>query len=229
MNRFACPGSSNLITPYEELYSKNCLIVNHDINNYDNVDFRIDNYNIQDILCYDDISYRDFLYLLIPNIKEYILKFVSCGDIPIKLTFLLYKDNNKKKIKRFRPFLTIYFPETKNVEINLLEKIQSSINSECYTPYDRIYPSDGYNTLTIIQEKLTIPPDESDDDSFDLPSEKNLSKTFKEDKCVICLDSKPDILFCNCGNLVVCEECFNKLYNNKCPKCKVNNEIIRKI
>ena len=31
-------------------------------------------------------------------------------------------------------------------------------------------------------------------------------KTFKEDKCVICLTNPPYILFCNCGHLCVCEE-----------------------
>ena len=27
----------------------------------------------------------------------------------------------------------------------------------------------------------------------------NVEKTFKEDKCVICLTNPPNILFCNCG------------------------------
>ena len=32
----------------------------------------------------------------------------------------------------------------------------------------------------------------------------NAEKTFKEDKCVICLTNPPNILFCNCGHLVLC-------------------------
>ena len=55
------------------------------------------------------------------------------------------------------------------------------------------------------------------------------SKTFKEDTCIICSENNPNILFCNCGHNCVCDECFNKLENNKCPKCREINKIIRKI
>ena len=44
-------------------------------------------------------------------------------------------------------------------------------------------------------------------------------QSYKEDKCVICLDTKPNILFCNCGHLVVCEECYKVMEVSKCPKC----------
>ena len=57
----------------------------------------------------------------------------------------------------------------------------------------------------------------------------NNIQSYKEDNCIICFETKPNILFCNCAHLVVCEECFNKLENNKCPKCRRKNEIIRKI
>ena len=55
------------------------------------------------------------------------------------------------------------------------------------------------------------------------------TQTYKEDKCIICLETKPNILFCDCGHRVLCDECFNKLDENKCPKCRTNNKIIRKI
>ena len=58
----------------------------------------------------------------------------------------------------------------------------------------------------------------------------NAEKTFKEDTCVVCTDNKPNILYCNYGHLVACEECFNKLDNkNECLKCREKNTIIRKI
>ena len=52
---------------------------------------------------------------------------------------------------------------------------------------------------------------------------------YKEDVCVVCMENKVNILFCNCGHLVVCYECFHKLENSKCPKCRKENTIIRKI
>ena len=56
-------------------------------------------------------------------------------------------------------------------------------------------------------------------------------KTFKEDKCMICLDKEPNFLFCSCGHLCVCSECRKNLKNNKnmCVSCReisVNVRII---
>ena len=55
----------------------------------------------------------------------------------------------------------------------------------------------------------------------------NTKKTFKEDKCVICLTNPPDILFCNCGHLVVCEKCNKIKKIDECPVCKTDNNILR--
>ena len=34
---------------------------------------------------------------------------------------------------------------------------------------------------------------------------------YKEDNCVICTEDKPNILFCNCGHIVICEKMFDTL------------------
>ena len=57
----------------------------------------------------------------------------------------------------------------------------------------------------------------------------NNIKTYEDDSCIICAELKPNVLFCNCGHLVLCEECYGKLSGNKCPKCRQFNEMIRKI
>ena len=64
-----------------------------------------------------------------------------------------------------------------------------------------------------------------DNDEYSL----HVSNTNKEDDCIICIEEKPNILFCNCGHMVICDKCFNKLENTKCPKCREINKIIRKI
>ena len=77
-----------------------------------------------------------------------------------------------------------------------------------------------------------------DEPTPEKPKVINLFKIFKSDDCIICMDDKPNILFCNCGHLCICEECYNKkilltctvcqiktLYT--CPVCKMDNEIIR--
>ena len=55
----------------------------------------------------------------------------------------------------------------------------------------------------------------------------NASQSFKSNECVICLTNPPNVLFCNCGHLCLCSECYRKKNLNKCPICKTENEIIR--
>ena len=55
----------------------------------------------------------------------------------------------------------------------------------------------------------------------------NLFKIFKSEECIICMDKKPSVLFCNCGHLCICEECYKLKSLSACPICKTDNEIIR--
>ena len=56
----------------------------------------------------------------------------------------------------------------------------------------------------------------------------NAEKFFKEDKCVICLTNPPNILFCNCGHQVLCEECSKTGESlENCPICKTENTNLR--
>ena len=41
---------------------------------------------------------------------------------------------------------------------------------------------------------------------------------YKEDNCIICTEDKPNIIFCNCGHIVVCEKCLIHLVNKKMSK-----------
>ena len=214
----------------ETLFFKHSFLINPDINNYDkDADFRYDNYTISHIIEEEDILYHDFFKLISPNILKYIQKTFPSNEKPVKYTFVIHNENDRKSysyirnIKAMRPDLVIYFPTTKDITISDMEdEINNSISRKNYTDHDWLYSCDNFDTLTIIQERLTIPY---------IPHNniKELFKTFKEEKCIICLDSKPNILFCNCGHLNICETCFNKLENNKCPKCRQTNKIIRKI
>ena len=56
----------------------------------------------------------------------------------------------------------------------------------------------------------------------------NAENFFKEDECAICLTNPPNILFCNCGHLCVCEECSKTGESlEKCPICKTENTNLR--
>ena len=50
---------------------------------------------------------------------------------------------------------------------------------------------------------------------------KNGGKSFKTEECVICMDKKPNVIFCNCGHICMCNTCRTSLDDkNKCIVCK---------
>ena len=55
----------------------------------------------------------------------------------------------------------------------------------------------------------------------------NLFKIFKSDECIICITNKPNVLFCNCGHVSYCLNCYKLKTLSTCPFCKTDNEIIR--
>ena len=55
----------------------------------------------------------------------------------------------------------------------------------------------------------------------------NEGKTFKNDLCTICLERIPNVLFCLCGHICVCEKCNEIKKLNSCPVCKTENNILR--
>ena len=48
----------------------------------------------------------------------------------------------------------------------------------------------------------------------------NDSRTFKLGECVICLEKEPNVLFCECGNICICEKCNKIRKLNVCPTCR---------
>ena len=66
-----------------------------------------------------------------------------------------------------------------------------------------------------------------DEPTPEKPKIINFFKIFKFVECIVCMDNKPNILFCNCGHLVLCEECYKISTSSICPVCKMDNEIIR--
>ena len=55
----------------------------------------------------------------------------------------------------------------------------------------------------------------------------NFNKCFKSNVCMICLTLTPSVLFCNCGHICICSECYKLRNFNECVHCKTKNEIVR--
>ena len=45
-------------------------------------------------------------------------------------------------------------------------------------------------------------------------------KAYKEDKCLVCLNNEPKILFYDCVHYCVCRECEERNPFKKCPYCR---------
>ena len=100
-------------------------------------------------------------------------------------------------IKNLEPSLLIYFPSTLHLNnTKISKKINEAIEVQNFTNLDTLNYHSFIDTLTIITQKQII-------QSPHYP--KLLSETFKEDTCVICLDKDPNIMFCDCGHLVICK------------------------
>ena len=81
------------------------------------------------------------------------------------------------------------------------------------------------NNELIVLHIEPIAEDEKETDEE--PRIINPFKIFKSDECIICMVNKPNILFCNCGHLCYCTECYKLKSLSACPICKTQNEIIR--
>ena len=58
----------------------------------------------------------------------------------------------------------------------------------------------------------------------------NDDKTFKTEKCMVCMNKEPNILFCNCGHICVCSTCRKSLNNkNKCVSCNIYSRFVREL
>ena len=57
----------------------------------------------------------------------------------------------------------------------------------------------------------------------------NRIDSYKEENCVLCLDKKSNVMFCNCGHICICEKCNEGYRTAICLLCKTYNDIRRKV
>ena len=91
---------------------------------------------------------------------------------------------------------------------------------ECFEYFDGYYIAFPKN----FDAYFIILYDDSDD------NHKNNNKTFKEKECLICFGKEPNILFCGCGHIIICEKCLEYYEEEeyyKCPICNIRSENIR--
>ena len=56
----------------------------------------------------------------------------------------------------------------------------------------------------------------------------NINRSFKLDNCVVCIETKPNVLLCECGHICLCVSCLNAFEDKRtCPVCKNLTNTIR--
>ena len=67
------------------------------------------------------------------------------------------------------------------------------------------------------EEDIEVEITRGEDEDEETPK---VTKSFKPDKCVICLSNEPNILFSNCKHICICLECKEVNPLNSCPYCR---------
>ena len=96
--------------------------------------------------------------------------------------------------------------------------IFSTLRQEARFRREFNYVSYWHHTLSIEEYLETTNSDnEIDHLEYTPPTE-----TYKQDQCVICLESKPNILYLDCMHIAVCDSCdrLKKTGRHKCDMCR---------
>ena len=80
--------------------------------------------------------------------------------------------------------------------------------------------------ISYSEEEEDEEEEEEEEEEEILPPPISNFKTFKVEQCVICLGNIPNVLFCNCGHICICETCNVNEFTN-CPMCKKESTILR--
>ena len=106
-------------------------------------------------------------------------------------------------------------------------KINDENGTESIGEYIEYFNNSGYH-LTFMRKfdaYFIICKGSEENDSYN--QHINDNKMFKTEECLICVENKPNVLFCGCGHLCLCEECIKYYESYECPVCKNINENIR--
>ena len=151
-------------------------------------------------------------------------------------TIINYKtDNNELYIKNLEIVLTTYYDfyhEDYDFYFWALAELEQ--NNELilsHEDYDLYFELEQNNELILSHEDYDLYSELEQNNELILSHEEtkiiNPSKIFKSEECIICLENQPIILFCNCGHVSICTECYKLKSLSACPICKTENEIIR--
>ena len=102
-----------------------------------------------------------------------------------------------------------------------LDSIHERVNIIINNFPDTIFPisPDSISDYCLIFTKYEIFPNE--DESI------NSENTYVTSNCLICSITPPNVLFCNCGHITICSNCYRNYNKKQCVSCRMLNKIVR--
>ena len=117
-----------------------------------------------------------------------------------------------------------YFPILRLEELmvdtnDFLDQLDNQLDNEIYMGDFNLWDEEPFNIVIRISCQNIS--------QVDNKKVIKIDKIFKTEECVICLSTKPNVLFCECGHLCICNECNKTIKLNVCPVCRTENMTLR--
>ena len=159
---------------------------------------------------------------------ENIIKFIKLVTPFICYISSLLKYEDRELYINDKIYIKLEFHESQGEYILDVLKINDENGIESIRECIQYFNDNGfYLTFTRKFDAYFIIYDDSNNNNNSYNDNINTNKTFKTEECLICTENKPNVLFCGCGHLSMCEKCLRYYESYKCPVCKNINKNIR--
>ena len=155
---------------------------------------------------------REIYFSISHHLHEIIRRNITSSKAIYSFTIFLYKDQDNFEI--LVKDITIFVSPNDTVD-SIHERVNILISSMPST----MFPIDVITDYSLLFCKHELFPET--DISI------NSNTVFHFDNCLICSISPPKVLFCNCGHLCICMDCYRKYNKKQCVSCRMLNTIVR--
>ena len=135
---------------------------------------------------------------------------------PTTYSFSIYKNKNNDNYEILVKDISILAGPTDTID-TIHEKVNIIVSNMPETIFP--IPMDSLTDYCLLFTKYEIFSNEEEN--------INSENIFRSDVCQICGVNQPTVLFCNCGHLCICKECYENYNKKQCISCRMLNTSIR--
>ena len=124
---------------------------------------------------------------------------------------------------------TVIIMSLKNPKVGIQQFPSNPDGRVCFFEQSAMNESYKIEVVFIISMPTIIPDGWREDKSDEEESYTPPVETYKQDCCVVCLESKPNILYLDCTHIAICDSCdrLKKTHRKNCDVCRA--EISKRI